>query len=93
MANPRPLRRALRKLARLNRELARRKHGSRHREETRWRLARLHARLACIRRDALHKLTTRLARTAGTVVVETLPIAGDDAESGLEPSGGGYRAR
>ncbi|HEY8503753.1 MAG TPA: IS607 family element RNA-guided endonuclease TnpB, partial [Gemmataceae bacterium] len=74
--NPRPLRRARRKLARLNRELARRQPGSRNREETRRRLARLHARVANIRRDAMHKLTTRLARTCGTVVVERLNVAG-----------------
>ncbi len=74
--NPRPLRKALRKLARLNRELARRKPGSQNREETRRKLARLHARVANIRQDALHKLTTRLARTYGTVVVERLNVAG-----------------
>jgi putative transposase len=73
---PRPLRRALRRLARLNRELARREPGSRNWEETRRRLARLHARVAHIRRDAIHKLTTRLARTYGTVVVERLDVAG-----------------
>lgn len=74
--NPRPLKQALRKLARLNRELARRKPGSRNREETRRRLARVHAHVAHIRRDAMHKLTTRLARTYGAVVVETLGVAG-----------------
>ncbi len=74
--NPRPLKQALRKLARLNRELARRQPGSRNREETRRRLARVHAHVAHIRRDAMHKLTTRLARTYGAVVVETLGVAG-----------------
>lgn len=74
--NPRPLKKALRKLARLNRELARRKPESKNREETRWRLARAHARVANIRRDALHKLTTRLACRYGTVVVEELNLAG-----------------
>jgi putative transposase len=74
--NPRPLKQALRKLARLNRELARRKPGSRNREETRRRLARVHAHVVHIRRDAMHKLTTRLARTYGAVVVETLCVAG-----------------
>ncbi|MCL8207389.1 MAG: transposase, partial [Actinomycetia bacterium] len=74
--HPRPLRKALRKLARLNRELARRRRGSRGWEETRRRLARLHARIAHIRRDALHKLTARLAHTYGTVVVERLHVAG-----------------
>ncbi|MCL6521906.1 MAG: IS607 family element transposase accessory protein TnpB [Firmicutes bacterium] len=74
--NPRPLEKALRKLARLNRELARRRPGSKNREETRRKLARFHARVSRIRRDAMHKLTARLARTYGTVVVETLNVAG-----------------
>jgi len=39
-------------------------------------LSRLHARISHIRRDAMHKLTTRLARTYGTVAVETLNVAG-----------------
>ncbi len=74
--NPQPLRKALRKLACLNRELSRRKPGSRNREETRRKLARLHSRVARIRRDAMHKLTYRLACAYGTVVVETLNAAG-----------------
>jgi putative transposase len=74
--NPRPLKAILRRIARLNRELARRKPGSRNREETRLRLARANARAANIRRDAWNKLTTRLARTYGTVAVETLGVAG-----------------
>jgi len=72
----RPLRKALRRFARLNRELVRRKPGSKNREDTRKRLGRLHARAANIRRDAMHKLTTRLACTYGTVVVEGLGVAG-----------------
>lgn len=40
------------------------------------RLGRAHARVANIRRDTLHKLTTRLAATHGTVVVERLNAAG-----------------
>jgi putative transposase len=74
--NPRPLQHALHQIARLNRELARRQPGSRGWEETRQRLARAHARVANIRRDAWHKLTTRLAKTYGTVVVETLNVEG-----------------
>ncbi len=40
------------------------------------RLGRAHARVANLRRDGLHKLTTRLAREHGTVVVEDLNVAG-----------------
>jgi putative transposase len=86
IANPRPLEAAQRRLRRLNRQLARR-HGARAPDGTRrapsanWRqtqqrLARAHARVANVRRDALHKLTTNLARGHRTVVVERLNVAG-----------------
>jgi putative transposase len=74
--NPRALEGSLRRLRRLNRELARRASGSRRRNLTRRRLARVHARAANLRRDALHKLTTSLATQHGTVVVEQLNVAG-----------------
>jgi putative transposase len=76
IANPRALEGSLRKLRRLNRELARRKPGSRRRNQTRRRLARVHARTANLRRDALHKLTTSLATGHSTLVVEQLNVAG-----------------
>jgi putative transposase len=67
---------ALRKLRRLNRQLARREPGSERRKKTHRRLARVHARTANIRRDALHKLTSSLATEYGTVVVERLNVGG-----------------
>jgi putative transposase len=84
--NPRPLDHAQRRLRRLNRQLARR-HGPRSREGTRrtpsagWtqarrRLARTHVRVAHLRRDSLHKLTTELSSSHGTIVVEHLNVAG-----------------
>ncbi len=76
VANPRALEGSLRKLRRLNRELARRKPGSKHRNRTRRRLAQVHARAANLRRDAHHKLTSALATEHGTVVVERLNVAG-----------------
>lgn len=39
-------------------------------------LGHAHARVANLRRDGLHKLTTRLARQHGTIVVEDLNVAG-----------------
>jgi putative transposase len=74
--NPHAVQRSLRKLRRINRELHRRKLGSRRRGQSRRRLARVHARAANLRRDALHKLTTTLATKHGTVVVEQLNLAG-----------------
>jgi putative transposase len=76
IANPRALEGSLRKLRRLNRELARRTSGSKRRHRTRRRLARVYARAANLRRDALHKLTTSLASQHSTVVVEELNMAG-----------------
>ena len=69
---PKPLRAALKRLARLNRSLSRKVKGSRNREKAKQRLARLHARVADVRADSLHKLTTWLVRTYGCVVIEDL---------------------
>jgi putative transposase len=74
--NPHALQRSLRKLRRLNRELHRRTPQSRRRNRTRRELARVHARAANLRCDALHKLTTTLATEHGTIVVEQLNLAG-----------------
>jgi putative transposase len=74
--NPRALEHSLRKLRRMNRQLARRKPGSKRRNVTRRRLARVHVRAANLRRDALHELTTTLATQHGTVVIEQLNMAG-----------------
>jgi putative transposase len=76
IANPRALECSLRKLRRLNRELARRKLNSNRRDITRRKLSRVHNRAANIRRDALHKLATNVATQHGTVVIEMLNVAG-----------------
>src|SRR5215217_2611964 len=74
--NPRALEQSAQRLRRLNRELTRRRPASRRRKLARRRLARTHARAANLRRDALHKLTTTLAKEHATVVVEHLNVAG-----------------
>jgi putative transposase len=82
--NPRPLEHARRRLRRLHRQAARRAgpdRRTRQRPSARWRktqarIARVHARAANLREDGLHRLTTRLAVTYGTVVAEDLNVAG-----------------
>ena len=74
-ANPRPLITNRRKMTRLQRELSRRKPGSKRRAGTKARLAVCHRRIAAVRRDSMHKLTTDLAKTHGTIVVENLAVA------------------
>jgi putative transposase len=74
--NPRALEHQLRKLHHLNRQLARCKPASKHRTKIRRQLARVHARAANLRKDALHKLTTTLTTQHLVIVVEHLNVAG-----------------
>lgn len=74
--NQRPLRHLLKKLRRLNKELARRTKGGKNWQRTKGKLSRLHYRIARLRHDLLHKLTTQVATTAGLVGVEDLHVKG-----------------
>jgi putative transposase len=93
--NTKPLFLAAKRVARKQRRLARQQTGgsgepaSRRSRRTRARIARTHAKVAHLRADALHKLTTRLARTYGTVVVEDLNVAGMTSRPALRPDQGG----
>jgi putative transposase len=73
---PKPLGRLLKKVRRLQRQLSRRKKRSRNRWKARIRVARLHERIASIRRDRLHKLTTLLTTRYGTIAIEDLDVRG-----------------
>jgi putative transposase len=73
---PKPLRRLLAKLQRCSRQLSRKVKGSRNRAKAKNRLARLHARIAFQRKDALHKLSTDLVRRFGIIVLEDLHVKG-----------------
>ncbi|MCL8206835.1 MAG: transposase [Actinomycetia bacterium] len=73
---PRPLERSLRRLRRRQRQHSRKRKGSKNRRKSALRLARLHRRVRNIRRDFLHQLTTRLAKTKSVIVVEDLNVSG-----------------
>jgi putative transposase len=73
---PKALRGGLCKLRRLSRAHSRKVRGSRNRARAARQLARHHARVAAIRRDHLHKLTTTLAKTHGRIVVEDVNVKG-----------------
>lgn len=64
------------KLAKAQRNLARKQKGSNNRAKAQQRLARVHARITDSRRDYLHKLSTRLVRENQTVVIEDLNVRG-----------------
>ncbi|MGC9667613.1 RNA-guided endonuclease InsQ/TnpB family protein [Planosporangium sp. 12N6] len=72
--NPRHERADRARLARAQRELARKQKGSANRAKARLTVARIHARIADRRRDHLHKLTTRLVRDNQTIVIEDLAV-------------------
>ena len=76
LESPRPLREALPKLRRRGRALSRKQKGSRNRFRARVLLSRLHQRVSDLRRDFLHRESTRLAKTHGHLVIEKLCISG-----------------
>lgn len=75
-AAPRPLRIASERLRRLCRAVSKKKKGSRNRGKAAKRLARLHWRIAQIRKDWQHKTTTAIAKQYGLVGLEDLNVSG-----------------
>ena len=73
---PKALRSSLARLRRASRAHSRKQPGSANRRKHAARLARVHARVANVRADALHKSTTDLAQRYAVVVTEDLNIAG-----------------
>ncbi|WP_413116399.1 RNA-guided endonuclease InsQ/TnpB family protein [Streptomyces sp. CY1] len=75
IANPRHERRDRARLARAQRDLARKAKGDgANRVKARRKVAKVYARIADRRRDHLHKLTTRLVRENQTLVIEDLTV-------------------
>ncbi len=74
--NPKALNRHERRLKRLQGSVSRKQKGSNNRAKAKLRLARLHLRIANVRRDAAHKATSWLARTKSAIVVEDLNVQG-----------------
>lgn len=73
---PRHYRQSEQKLASLQRDLSRRKVGSRNYDEARRKVAAAHRRISNLRENHARQLSARLLRENQTVVVETLSIAG-----------------
>jgi putative transposase len=74
VANPRHERKDRARLAKAQRNLAKKTKGSNNRAKARKKVARVHARITDRRRDHLHKLTTRLVRENQTLVIEDLTV-------------------
>jgi putative transposase len=73
---PKPLKANLKKLARLQRKLARCEKGSNRREMARKRVAKLHQHIKDIRADFLHKLSSRLIFENQEISLEDLNVSG-----------------
>jgi putative transposase len=72
---PKPLRTTLHRLRRASVVHSRKQPGSANRRKSADRLARIHARIANIRSDSLHKATSMLASRYEVIVVEDLNVA------------------
>jgi putative transposase len=70
------LRRNLKKLRRLDRQLARKQRGSANRRKAKLRRQRLHYRISCQRNDYLHQLSSSLAKAKPVIVLEDLHVRG-----------------
>lgn len=73
---PKPLKNKLRKLQRLSKSVSRKEIGSKNREKAKAKLSQLHYQVSCIRKDFLHKLTSRLVREYDTIAIEDLNVKG-----------------
>ena len=74
VANPKYEKADRAKLAKAQRNLARKKKGSANHAKARLKVARIHARIADRRRDHLHKFTTRLVRENQVIAIEDLSV-------------------
>lgn len=74
--NPRHLKRQLRHLKKQQRRLARMTKGSNRRARQRVKVAKIHAHIAAMRADFLHKTTTAIVKSADVIALEDLNVSG-----------------
>lgn len=72
--NPRILKRYQTRLRHLQKQLARRKVGSKNREKTLIVLRNCYDKVACVRKDFIHKATTNITKKYGVVCMEDLSV-------------------
>ncbi len=73
---PQPLKTKLKRLRRLQKHLSKKQKGSKRREVARKKLAKLHAKIADIRTDFLHKLSTKVIKENQLIALEDLNVSG-----------------
>ncbi|MEI6296308.1 MAG: IS200/IS605 family element RNA-guided endonuclease TnpB [bacterium] len=73
-SNPKFLKKSEKKLAKLQKDLSRKKMGSTNREKARIKVAKVHEKIANQRKDFLHKVSVQLIRENQTIVIEDLKV-------------------
>ena len=87
MENPRFYRLEQKKTKKLNKDLSRKKKGSKNREKARLKIARHYDTMYNRKKDWIHKLTRKLANTFDVIILENLNIKGiQKFNSGLSKS-------
>ena len=76
IVGPKPHKQLLNRVIRLSRSLSRKQKASNNRNKAKLKLSRLHYRIANIRRDAIHQLTSKLVKNFDTIVIEDLNVKG-----------------
>ncbi len=74
--NPKALAKAQKLLRVRQKAFSRKAKGSKNRAEAIAKLAKLHYKVANVRKDAIHKMTTAITKQATTIVIESLNVAG-----------------
>src|SRR5712692_108768 len=74
VGNPQFFRKDEKKLAKASRRLAKKKKSSKNRAKARFKVAKIHARIADRRRDYQHKLSTRIVHENQVICVESLTV-------------------
>ena len=76
VCSPRPYKHLEQKLAKLQWKNRNKVIGSNNWKKAQLKIAKLHYKIACIRQDFIHKLTTRLAKNHSEIVIENLNVSG-----------------
>ena len=74
IANPKPLSKHQKQIKLLQYRLARKQKNSKNRAKAKNKLAKLHDKITCIRKDYLHKMSSQIAKENDLVIIETLKI-------------------
>lgn len=72
--NPKTLYKYEKKLAKLQRKLSKKQKGSKNRDKARIKVARLHEKIANIRKDILHKLSSKIINENQVIISEDLQV-------------------